>query len=118
MNKLKEYYKERAFSLFGKRPHNGGRTTFAQLRIIPEYIVDLESGQVTGQVKHNDKVYLTVFVNVHSQTTVAKGSLIGIYKHTKPFKRKNYIEYMIDEAKFLIENEIADPKEDYRRNFN
>lgn len=54
MNKFNELYREMLFLLFGIKPKNTGWTSFSQLRIVPDYIVDLEKGQVTGVVKHNE----------------------------------------------------------------
>jgi hypothetical protein len=75
MNKFKEFNKGIMFKLFRIKPKNVGRTSFAPLKIVPEYTVDLGKGQVTGVVKHNEKVYLTVIVDVANEKTVAKGSL-------------------------------------------
>lgn len=91
-----------------------GRTTFAPLRIVPEYInIDLEKKQVTGVVKYNGDAYLTVIVDVQNNKTKIKGSLRRIAKLTKPFKKSNYIEMIKSEAEFLIENGITNPKEYY-----
>lgn len=111
MNKFKEFYRDVLYRLFGIKPKNAGRTSFASLKIVPEYTVDLEKGQVTGVVKQNEKVYLTVIVDVLNEKTVTKGSLRRILKHTKPFKKHNYIEIIKSEAEYLIENKIANPKE-------
>ena len=118
MNKLKEFYRDMLFRFFGIKTKNVGWTSFAPLKIVPEYTVDLEKGQVTGVVKHNEKVFLTVIVNVFNEKTVAKGSLRRILKHTKPFKKHNYIEIIKSEAEYLIENKITNPKEHYDKFFN
>ncbi|MFJ7310728.1 hypothetical protein [Peribacillus frigoritolerans] len=113
MNKLNELYRDMLFLLFGIKPKNAGWTSFSQLKIVPDYIVDLEKGQVTGVVKHNEKVYFTVMVDVPNKKTVVKGSLRRILKHTKPFKKHNYIEIINDKAEYFIENKITNPKEHY-----
>lgn len=102
MNKLKEFYRVIVFRVFGIKPRNAGWTSFAPLKIMPEYTVDLEKGQVTGIVKYNEKVYLTVIVDVHHGKASAKGSLRRIFKHTKPFKKHHYIEIIKSEAEYLI----------------
>ena len=43
MRKLKDYYKEKLFRLFGLTPKNVGWTSYATLTIDPENIVDLEN---------------------------------------------------------------------------
>ena len=109
MNKLKEFYRRMVFRLFKIKPRNVGWTTFAPLKIVPEYTVDLEKGQVIGVVKHNEKVYLTVIVDFQNGKTVTKGSLTGILKQTKPFKKHNYIEIIKCEADYLFKNKISNP---------
>lgn len=117
MNKLKGFYRDMLW-LFRIKPKNTGWTSFAPLKIMPEYTVDLEKGQVTGVVKHNKKVYLTVTVDVLNEKTVAKGSLRRILKHTKPFKKHNYIEMIKGEAEYFIENNITNPKDHDDKFFN
>ncbi|QKE75687.1 hypothetical protein HPK19_24605 [Arthrobacter citreus] len=118
MNKLKEFYWDILYRLFRIQSKNAGWTTFAPLRIAPEYSVNLEKGQVTGEVKYNEKIYLTVIVDVPNESTVVKGSLRRIHKHTRPFKKHNYIEIIKDNAEYFIENKIANPKEHYDKLFN
>jgi len=85
-----------------------GWTAFAPLKVEPEYInIDLEKKQVTGIVKYNHHVYLTVSVDVQNNKTKVKGSLRGITKLTKPFTKKHYIEMIKSEAEFLIENSTS-----------
>jgi len=100
--KLKEFlFKIR----LGSKSNSIGRTTFAPLKIEPEYInIDLEKKQVTGVVKYNHHVYLTVSIDVQNNKTKVKGSLRGIKKLTKPFTRKHYIEMIKSEAEYIIEN--------------
>lgn len=118
MSKFKEFYRDILYRLFGIKPKNVGWTSFAQLQIVPEYTVDLEKGQVTGVVKQNDTVYLTVIVDVLNEKTVTKGSLRRILKHTKPFKKHNYIEIIKCEAEYLINNKIANPKVHHQKFFH
>lgn len=102
MNYIKEFYRVIIFRLFKKQPKGGGWTEFAPLKILPEYIVDSEKGTVTGLVKHNGKVFLTVDVDVPNQKVTSKGSIRRIYKQTKPFKKHHYIELIKDEAQSMI----------------
>jgi hypothetical protein len=107
MNKFREFFKRMVFRLFKIKPKNVGWTSFAPLKIVPEYTIDLEKGQVTGVVKHNGKVYLTVIVDVLNGRTVTKGSLRRILKQTKPFKKHNYIEIIKGEAEYLFKNRLC-----------
>lgn len=104
MKQLQEFYRSMLFRLFKIKPKNAGWTSFAPLKIVPEYIVDVNKGQVTGMVKHAEKVYLTVIVHVPDNRIITKGSLMGIRKHTKPFKKHHYIELIKGEAEFLLED--------------
>lgn len=104
MRRLKEIYRYILFRLFGRNSRREGWTLFAPLKMLPEYIVDTENGQVTGLVMYDEKVYLTVVVDVLNEKTSVKGSLRRIHKLTKPFKKHNYIEMIEEEAKYLLEN--------------
>jgi len=88
-----------------KQHKNRGWTTFAPLKIIPTYKVEKSLGQVTGEVIHNNKLYLTVVINVHTGKITTKGSIRKIHKHTKPFKKRHYIELIKNEAINLINSE-------------
>jgi hypothetical protein len=114
-NKLKEFYWDILFRLFGIKSKKAGWTSFSPLKIVPEYTVALEKGQVTGVVKYNQKIYLTVIVDVHNDKTEVKGNLLRIAKHTKPFKKHNYIQIIKNEAEFFIENKITSPNEYYSK---
>ncbi|WP_461611145.1 hypothetical protein [Cytobacillus kochii] len=107
MRRLKEIYRYILFRLFGRNSRRAGWTLFAPLKILPEYIVDTENGQVTGLVMYDEKVYLTVVVDVLNEKTSVKGSLRRIHKLTKPFKKHNYIEMIEEEAKYLLENKCS-----------
>jgi hypothetical protein len=103
MNKLKDFYRSFLFRLFRIKPKSAGWTSFAPLKIVPEYKVDVEKGQVTGIVKHDGEIYLTVIVDIHNKKTVTKGSLRRIRKHTHPFKKHHYIDMVKGEAECLLE---------------
>ncbi|WP_163101622.1 hypothetical protein [Peribacillus alkalitolerans] len=115
LSKIKELVSYFLFKVGLKSTHgSGGWTAFAPLTIEPEYKIDLERKQVTGVVKYNQKVYLTVIVDVNNNKTEVKGSLRGISKLTQPFKKSNYIEIIESEAEFFIENGITSPEEYYK----
>lgn len=52
-------------------------------------------------------------MDVQNNKTKTKGSLRRIRELTKPFKKSNYIEMIESKARYLIENEITNPKEYY-----
>lgn len=108
MDNLREFYQSIVFRLFKKQPKGAGWTEFAPLRIIPEYIVDMEKGKVTGLVKYEGIVYLTVTVDVPNQKVSSKGSIRRIHKQTKPFKKHHYIELINEEAQNMIEHTKTD----------
>ncbi|MGP1908419.1 hypothetical protein ACTSEZ_09605 [Metabacillus sp. JX24] len=94
-------FKERIQSLYSQlRPQkNIGYTAFAPLRIAPEYTtIDLENKQVTGVVKYDGTVYLTVTVDVRLNKTTVRGSLRNISHLTYPFKKRNYIDMIKSDA--------------------
>ncbi|SOC43872.1 hypothetical protein [Ureibacillus acetophenoni] len=98
MNKLIELLRH----LFRMKPKNVGTTIFAPIKILPEYLVDEGNGKVIGVVKHNEKVYLTVVVDVLNRKTKVQGSLRRIRNHTNPFRKSHYIEMIQREAHHLI----------------
>lgn len=101
---------------FGKKSKQSskGYTTFAPLKIVPEYTnIDLVKKQVTGEVKYNGKVHLSVIVDVQNNTTKVIGSLKEIDEATKPFSKSHYIQMIKSEAEYLIENGITNPEEYY-----
>ncbi|UAL49585.1 hypothetical protein K7887_13975 [Sutcliffiella horikoshii] len=102
--KTKEFVRHIIFRL-GNKPSKG-YTNFAPLRIAPEYTnIDLENKQVTGVVKYNDRVYLTVTVDVGLNKTIVKGSLRGISHITKPFDKGHYIAMIKSHAEILLNKE-------------
>jgi hypothetical protein len=110
MDNLKEFYQDIVFRLFKRQPKDKGWTEFAPLKILPEYIVDLEKGEVTGFVKQNGKVYLTITVDVPNQKASSKGNIRRIHKDTKPFNKHHYIELIKDEAQSMIEHNKTNPE--------
>ena len=107
MHKLKEFFKSFLFRLFRIKPKNAGWTSFAPMKIVPEYKVDVEKGQVTGIVKHEGEIYLTVIVDLHNKKSVTKGSIRKIRRYTHPFKMHHYIDMIKGEAECLLEQQIS-----------
>ena len=110
--KIKKFVSYSIFKIGLKSKQNSmGWTIFAPLKIVPEYTnIDLEKKQVTGVVKYNGEVYLTVIVDVQNNKTKTKGSLRRIAELTKPFKKSNYIEMIESKARYVIENGITNSK--------
>ena len=104
----KQFYKDLLYKWFRIKPKNVGTTIFAPIKIMPEYSVDKDKGLVTGVVKHNEKVYLTVHIDIANRKTAVKGSLRKIHQHTQPFKKQHYIEMIKREAVYLIHKEPDD----------
>lgn len=101
---IKKFVRHILFRLNNKS--SNGYTSFAPLKIAPEYTnIDLENKQVTGIVKHNDKVYLTVIVDIKLNKTLVKGSLRGISYITKPFNKGHYIAMIQSHAEMLLNEE-------------
>lgn len=98
MNNIKELFRR----VFRMKPKNVGTTIFAPIKILPEYSVDQGNGIVTGVIKYNEKVYLTVVVDVPNRKTKVQGSLRSIRHHTNPFKKSHYIEMIQREAHHVI----------------
>ncbi|MEK3808995.1 hypothetical protein [Metabacillus sp. SLBN-84] len=111
LTKAREFVRNLLFGLAKKR--NIGFTTFAPLRLAPEYTsIDLANKQITGVVKYNNMVYLTVIVDLEMDETIVKGSLRGISHLTKPFKKSHYIEIIKSDAENFIRNEKDNSNED------
>ena len=53
--------------------------------------------------------YMGWIVDVPNGKTFTQGSLRGILKQTKLFKKHNYIEIIKGEAEYLFKNKITNP---------
>lgn len=94
----------RAAFPFMKKSESGW-TDFARLNVEPEYTdIDTENKRVTGVVKYDGTIYLTVKVDVARGTVETEGSLRRIRKQTRPFKKSHYIKMIEEEAMFLVED--------------
>jgi len=76
-----------------------GTTLFAPMKVLPEIRLDHTTKTVTGIVKVDGNVYLTVRVG---DQTSDKGSLRKVKKNVHPFKKKHYIEMIENEARSLL----------------
>jgi hypothetical protein len=61
---------------------------------------------VTGIVRYNEKLSLSVIVDVGNNKITTEGTLRGIEHIIKPFKQKNYLDMIRSEAEGLILNGI------------
>ncbi|CAG9621289.1 hypothetical protein [Sutcliffiella rhizosphaerae] len=88
---IKEYFRYALYKI--RKKQNKSYTNFAPLTITPEYTnIDKINKNVTGVIKHENKIYLTVVVDVVRNKATVKGSLRGISHLTKPFNKRHYIE--------------------------
>ena len=91
---------------------NVGYTLFKPTGVKHEYpVVDLQKKQVTGTVSYNDKIYMTVLVDLKTDKVYVEGSvkeLEGI-----SMEKDSYIRMFKNQAESFIENNISNPKKYY-----
>lgn len=99
------------------RPSNTGYTIYKSLGIKLDYpYVNLDKKKVTGTVSFNNKLYLTITVDLLSDTAELFGDLNDLAHFTASENTEtDYIEMIKSNAVFLIENKISNPKEYYER---
>ena len=91
---------------------NVGFTIFKPTGVRHEFPqIDLEKQQVMCTVIYQDKTYLTVFVDIRSESVKVEGSIDELGDLS--MDRESYIDMFRSEAKFFIENNIANAKEYY-----
>lgn len=96
---------------------NNGYTIFKAIGITIDYpYVDIEKEVVTGVVSYENKVYMTVHVDLQSDTVKVEGTL-GDLAHLISNENMGdvYIQMIKDMAKFFINNKIDNPKEYYEQ---
>ncbi|GAE26666.1 hypothetical protein JCM9140_2751 [Halalkalibacter wakoensis JCM 9140] len=71
-------------------------------------VVDLEEKKVIGTVLYRNKVHLKVIVDLKNDNVIVEGDVDKLGDPDKD--RKFYIDMFKREAKFLVENNISDPK--------
>lgn len=94
---------------------NTGYTIFQSIGIQIDYpSVDLEKKMVTGVVTFENKVYMTVLVDLQTDSVKAEGSINDL-AHLVSIEHleTEYIAMIKNMAKFFIENKISNPKEYY-----
>ncbi len=85
-----------------------GSTLFKPTGVKHDTSVDLEKKLLTGTVSFKGNVYLTVFVNLRTDTVHVHGSLEEL--NDLSMDRESYINMFISEAKCLIHT--TNPEED------
>lgn len=91
---------------------NVGHTLFKPTGVHHEFIcVDLLKQQVTGIVIYNEKIYMTVMIDVKNETAEVQGDVAELGE--LGMEKASYIELFQHQAKFFIENNIANPQEYY-----
>ncbi|MDZ5472888.1 hypothetical protein SM124_14235 [Bacillus sp. 31A1R] len=75
--------------------------------------VDLEKQQVVGVVTYQNHTYMTVLVDVKMDTVQVEGSVDEL--GDLAMDKDSYIDMFKHQAKFFIDNDIANPKEYYEK---
>lgn len=96
---------------------NAGYTIYKSLGINIEYpYVNLDKKRVTGTVSFNNKLYLTITVDLLTGTSELVGNLNELAQLTASENTEyEYIEMFKRNANFLIENKISNPKEYFEK---
>ncbi|MFD1851432.1 hypothetical protein [Oceanobacillus bengalensis] len=93
---------------------NIGYTLFKPTGVKHEYLsVDLQNKLVTATVSYNDRVYLTVFVNLKTDTVTVDGSIEELQGIS--MDKESYIKMFRREAEFFVANNISNPKKYYEQ---
>lgn len=95
--------------------YSTGYTIFKSVGITIDYPnVDIEKEAVTGVVSYENKAYMTVLVDLQSDTVQVEGTLRDLaHIISNENIEDEYIEMIKDMAKFFIDNKIDNPKEYY-----
>jgi hypothetical protein len=95
-----------------KGKSNGGYTLFGPTGVRHEFLqVDLIKQQVIGIVLYKEKTYMTVLVNLKTDTVQVEGDVDALGELS--MDRDSYIDLFKTQAKFFIENNISNPKQYY-----
>ncbi|MGE8080960.1 hypothetical protein [Peribacillus loiseleuriae] len=91
---------------------NVGFTIFKPTGVKHEYpLVDLKNKKVTGTVSYNNKVYMTVFIDLKSDTVNVEGSVEELKELA--MDKESYLRMFKSQAEFFVENNISNRKEYY-----
>jgi hypothetical protein len=95
-----------------KNDANVGYTLFKPTGVKHNFpVVDLTKKQVTGTVSYNDTVYMTVLVDLSSDTVSVEGSVDELIEIA--MDKESYIEMFQSQAEFFVANNISNPKKYY-----
>lgn len=91
---------------------NVGYTLFKSTGVHHEFPhIDLEKQQAIGIVTYKEKTYMTVFVDLKTDTVQVHGDVDDLGDLS--MDRGSYVDMFKHQARFFIENNITDPKEYY-----
>lgn len=95
-----------------KGQSNVGYTLFGPTGVHHEFLqVDLIKQQVVGIVLYKEKIYMTVLVDLKTDTVQVEGDVDALGELS--MDRDSYIDLFKTQAKFFIENNISNPKQYY-----
>jgi lipoprotein NlpI len=91
---------------------NVGYTLFKSTGVNHNFpVVDLAKKRVTGTVSYNDKIYMTVLVDLNLDTVSVEGSVDELKEIA--MDKESYIEMFKSQAEFFVANNISNPKKYY-----
>ncbi|WP_421379604.1 hypothetical protein ACOJQI_15870 [Bacillus salacetis] len=91
---------------------NVGYTLFKTTGVNHNFpVVDLAKKQVTGTVSYNDKIYMTVLVDLNLDTVSVEGNVEELKEIA--MDKESYIEMFKSQAEFFVANNISNPKKYY-----
>ena len=97
---------------YRKGQSNVGYTLFAPTGVRHEFLqVDLIKKQVIGIVLYKEETYMTVLVDLKSDSVQVEGDVDALGELS--MDRDSYIDMFKSQAKFFIENNISNPKQYY-----
>jgi hypothetical protein len=97
-----------------KRKSNVGYTLYKSTGVRHDFPdVDLDNQMVRCIVTYKGKTYLSVIVDVKTDTVVTEGSLDSLGE--KAMEIESYIDMFKRQARFFIENNISNPKDYFEK---
>jgi lipoprotein NlpI len=91
---------------------NVGYTLFKPTGVKHDFpVVDLKKKQVTGTVSYNDKIYMTVLVDVKLDKVSVEGSVEELKEIA--MDKESYIEMFRSQAEFFVKHNISNPTKYY-----
>jgi lipoprotein NlpI len=91
---------------------NVGYTLFKPTGVKHDFpVVDLKKKQVTGTVSYNDKIYMTVLVDLKLDKVSVEGSVEELKEIA--MDKECYIDMFWSQAEFFVKNNISNPTKYY-----